>query len=240
MDARAHRRRCRPWLTLLAVVLAVGVGRPAAACSLVVELVDRFDYADYVFEAEVLGLVGPLRAGDWPGEAWGLRLAVRRPVHLPSPRTEYDLVPLSIEADCSTRTYSETEIEGRFAVGETVRVVAVESQLGSEVLRVCQPCGSYLETVPVARSNAVEDWGEGIRGLDEGGQVIDDFEYRVALLRLEAASSSEERAPLLLALAPFLGSVELLDSILGHHPAGPEVVEEMRRRWRQGNEADRR
>lgn len=231
--------RQRPWwpLALGVAVLALMAEAPAEACSLVVETEDRFDYANFVFEAEVLGVVGPLRAGDWPGEAWGLRLGVRRAAHLPSPREEYDLVPLSLEADCSARAYTGEEIESRFAVGETVRVVAVESQLGSEVLRICPACGSYLEVVSRARSSAAERWGDGVTGLDEGGQVIDDFEYQVALLRLEAASSSAERAALLLALAPYLASVEALDGLLRHHPADPEVVAEMLRRLRRRHEA---
>ncbi len=200
---------------------------------------DRFDYTRYVFEAEVLRPVGPLRSDDWPGEAWGLRLEVKRAVHLPSPRAEYDLVPLDVEPDCSTRTYTGAELERRFAAGETVRVVAVESQLGSEVLRICRACGSsYFETLAESRDSAVEQWGDGVKGLAEGGQVTDDFEFQVVLLGLEAAASSEERAPLLLALAPYLGWDLWLEVILRRHPVEPEVVEEIRRRGREGHEAE--
>jgi hypothetical protein len=87
-----------------------------------------FDASEYVFIGEVTGIVGPLESETVRGEAWGLRIKVKEPVHLPRRPAEYvEVFEYGLSASCEAIGEGRDALLKYYPPGSVVRVIAKES-----------------------------------------------------------------------------------------------------------------
>ena len=110
----------------LALSLLIALGGDATACQLTMPApLEAIDETMFVLTGTVREIVRAVDASDVRGEAFGLRVEVRENLHSPAPFGRIvDVFEFNLGAGCEPIGMSRTELEGRFAPGTDVRVVA--------------------------------------------------------------------------------------------------------------------
>lgn len=138
----------------------------------------------YVFRGFVTQ-VAALPADD--GGAYQLEVQVEGAVHLPSPRSRYDVTVTTTGPDCSPRPMTAPELRDRFAVSDEVKIVA--------------------HAVPGSRRSLLAPYRRVALVMAEAGQkglIKNDFDYYDALLELDARAGDTDRFSLLSQMGTYL------------------------------------
>lgn len=127
ISARRKSRQAGFWL-LLCLLMAAPM---ALGCSFAFTGMP-YQADHFVFHGKVKGYTtlrmeacgrDPRRSGDQCPPAWGWRLEVIEPVHLPKPVTEVEYFELTVDAACGAMPLNETHVR-RMSVGSLVTVIA--------------------------------------------------------------------------------------------------------------------
>lgn len=142
----------------------------------------------YVFRGFVTEVAALPAASDDDG-AYRLEVQVEGAVHLPSPRSRYDVTVTTTGPDCSRRPMTAPELRDRFAVSDEVKIVA--------------------RAVPGSRRSLVAPYRRVALVMAEAGQkalIKNDFDYYDALLELDARAGDTDRFSLLSQMGTYLES----------------------------------